>query len=155
MKTMDQWLAEYGDSHRNPTNKAIHWICVPLILFSVLALLWIVPVPSAVAAIGPWLNWATVLMAAAFAYYVVLSPKHALGMALIALAMFLVIDALERSAPVPLWLIAVVVFVGAWVGQFIGHQVEGKKPSFFKDLQFLLIGPAWLLDDAYRRLGIH
>ncbi len=155
MKTMDQWLTEYGDSHRNPANKAIHWVCVPLILFSVLALLWVTPVPAAVAAIGPWLNWATVLMAAAFAYYVVLSPKHALGMALIALAMFLVIAWLDRAAPVPVWLIAVVVFVGAWIGQFIGHQIEGKKPSFFKDLQFLLIGPAWLLDDAYRRLGIH
>lgn len=151
---MDQWLAEYGDSHRNPTNKAIHWICVPLILFSVLALLWVVPVPGVFAAVGTWLNWATLLMAAAFAYYVVLSPKHALGMALIALAMFLVIDWLHRAAPVPVWAIALVVFVGAWIGQFVGHQVEGKKPSFFKDLQFLLIGPAWLLDDAYKRLGI-
>lgn len=151
---MDQWLADYGDSHQNPTNKAIHWICVPLILFSVLALLWIVPVPAAMAVVGPWLNWATLLMTAALAYYVVLSPKHALGMALIALTLFFVIDWLDRSAPVPVWLIAVIVFVGAWIGQFVGHQVEGKKPSFFKDLQFLLIGPAWLLDDAYKRLGI-
>ena len=151
MKTMAQWLAEYGESHRHPTNKAIHWVCVPLILFSVLALLWAAPFP----AVHPWLNWATVLMAAAVVYYLVLSPKHALGMALIAVALFALIAWLERAAPAPLWLIAVVVFVGAWVGQFVGHEIERKKPSFFKDLQFLLIGPAWLLDDAYRRLGLH
>ena len=38
------------------------------------------------------------------------------------------------------------IFVVAWIGQFYGHKVEGKKPSFFKDLQFLLIGPVWCMD---------
>ena len=42
------------------------------------------------------------------------------------------------------------VFVLAWIGQFIGHLIEGKRPSFFKDLQFLLIGPAWLMAFVYR-----
>ena len=53
----------------------------------------------------------------------------------------------------PLWLIGIAVFVGAWIGQFIGHKIEGKKPSFFKDVQFLLIGPAWLMAFIYRRAG--
>ena len=147
---MDQWLAEYGESHRHPTNKMIHWVCVPLILFSVLALLWAAPFP----AVHAWLNWATLLMTGAVVYYLVLSPKHALGMAVIAVALFALIAWLEANVAVPLWAIALAVFVGAWIGQFVGHEIERKKPSFFKDLQFLLIGPAWLLDDAYKRLGL-
>jgi uncharacterized membrane protein YGL010W len=47
-----------------------------------------------------------------------------------------------------------VVFAVAWIGQFVGHGIEGRKPSFLEDVKFLLIGPAWLLGDLYRRLGI-
>ncbi len=154
MKTMQQWLDEYGESHRNPTNKTIHWICVPLILFSVLGLLWLIPVPQFATAIGPWINWSVLLMVAAVLYYLVLSPNLAVGMALIAMVMFTLINRLEQAVPFPLWWLFVGVFVAAWIGQFIGHEIEGKKPSFFKDLQFLLIGPAWLMADAYRRAGI-
>lgn len=154
MKTMQQWLDEYGESHRNPTNKTIHWICVPSILFSVLGLLWLIPVPQFAAAIGPWINWSVLLMVAAVLYYLVLSPNLAVGMALIAMVMFALIDRLEQAVTFPLWWLFVGVFVVAWIGQFIGHEIEGKKPSFFKDLQFLLIGPAWLMADAYRRAGI-
>jgi uncharacterized membrane protein YGL010W len=151
---MQQWLDEYSDSHRHPTNKTIHWICVPAILFSILGLLWLVPVPQTAAAIGPWLNWATLLMALAVIYYLLLSPALAAGMAIIALIMFGVVYGLELSVTFPVWLLYTGVFVVAWIGQFVGHQIEGKKPSFFKDLQFLLIGPAWLLADLYRQLGI-
>jgi uncharacterized membrane protein YGL010W len=154
MRTMQQWLDEYGESHRHPTNKSIHWICVPAILFSVLGLLWLVPVPRDVAALGAWLNWATLLVALAVIYYLVLSPSLALGMGLITLAMFGVIHWLEAAVAFPPWILFAGIFVVAWIGQFIGHEIEGRKPSFFKDVQFLLIGPAWLLADLYRHLGI-
>ena len=154
MRTMQQWLDEYGDSHRHPTNKTIHWVCVPAILFSVLGLLWLVPVPQFAANIGTWLNWATLVLGLAFVYYLLLSPTVAVGMAVIALAMFALIRTLELNLGFPLWMLFVGIFVLAWIGQFVGHVIEGKKPSFFKDLQFLLIGPAWLLSDLYRHLGI-
>lgn len=153
MKTMQQWLDEYTDSHRHPTNKTIHWICVPLILFSVLGLLWLLPVPAYLAETSPWLNWATLAAAASVAYYLMLSPTLAVGMALVMAVMFTVIARID-AAPAPLWAVCVVVFIGAWIGQFIGHNIEGKRPSFYKDMQFLLIGPAWLMADAYRRAGI-
>jgi uncharacterized membrane protein YGL010W len=51
-------------------------------------------------------------------------------------------------------ILALFVFVLAWIGQFIGHKIEGKKPSFIKDIQFLLIGPIWLLSDIYNKLKI-
>ena len=63
----------------------------------------------------------------------------------------------ERYAalgPTSLWQACLILFVVGWLFQFIGHKVEGKKPSFFEDLQFLLIGPAWLLAAIYRKLGI-
>ena len=153
MRTMQQWLDEYGESHRHPTNKVIHWICVPAILFSVLGLLWLVPVPQFAAEIGPWVNWATLAMALAVIYYLVLSPRLALGMALIACVMFMVIHQLEKALTLPPWTLFAGIFFVAWIGQFIGHQVEGRKPSFFKDVQFLLIGPAWLLADLYGHFG--
>jgi uncharacterized membrane protein YGL010W len=87
-------------------------------------------------------------------YYAFLSLPLALGVLPLLLLMLWSIDALDRSGLAPLWLVCVVLFVAAWIGQFIGHAVEGKRPSFFKDLQFLLIGPLWLLADVYRRLGI-
>lgn len=147
MRSADSWLNEYGESHRNPTNKAIHWICVPLILWTVTALVWSIPSPF------DWLNWAVLMAVLAMAWYVALSPKLAIGIGLV-LAACLGINAwVETTFETPLWLIAVVVFVAAWIGQFIGHHIEGRKPSFFKDLQFLLVGPAWLMGFVYRKAG--
>jgi uncharacterized membrane protein YGL010W len=129
----------YGESHRNPTNKAIHWVCVPLITWSVLAALWAWSPVAAYVGIG-----------AAIAFYAWLSLPIAVGMLGIVAAMVLPLPLLgARVLPV-----GVAVFVLAWIGQFVGHVIEGRKPSFFEDLKFLLVGPAWLLGFVYRRLGI-
>ena len=109
--------------------------------------------PPEFSAVSVWLNWATLAAAAALIYYLVLSPALALGL-LLAFAVLLAITRLLAGLPWPLWLTSIVIFVIAWIGQFIGHAVEGKRPSFFKDIQFLLIGPLWLLASAYRRLSI-
>ena len=154
MRTATQWLNEYGDSHRNPTNKSLHWVCVPVILWCVLGLLWITPFPSSIRAAYPAVNWASVVVFAAVIYYAFLSLPLALGVLPVLLLMLWSTDALNRSGMAPLWLVCVVLFVAAWIGQFIGHAVEGKRPSFFKDVQFLMIGPLWLLADVYRRMGI-
>lgn len=149
MKTAQQWLDEYGVSHQNPTNKAIHWVCIPLIVVSLIGLLW--PLQSPV--LG--LSWATVVLAGAIAYYATLSLSLALGMAICSLGIVAAVMFLDGlSSVIPLWVSSLVIFVGAWIGQFIGHKIEGKKPSFFQDLQFLLIGPLWLLGHTYRKFGI-
>ncbi|NGP53437.1 Mpo1-like protein [Thioalkalivibrio sp. XN8] len=153
MRSIHQWLDEYGESHQDPVNKRIHWICVPAIVLSVIGLLWSIPVPAAFAAISPALNWAVLLAMAAVVYYFILSVPLALGAAAVLLLLLLAAAGLDRLA-VPLWLTSIVIFVVAWIGQFIGHQIEGRKPSFFKDLQFLMIGPLWLLAAAYRAAGL-
>jgi len=147
MKSVDVWLEEYGESHRNPTNKAIHWVCVPAIVWTVTALIWSIPSPYA------WLNWAVLAAAAAMIWYIALSPRLAVGIGLFLLACLGLNAWLESTFAAPLWAIAVVVFVVAWIGQFIGHHIEGRRPSFFKDLQFLLVGPAWLMGFVYRKAG--
>ena len=152
MRSVSDWLAEYGASHQNPTNKLLHWLCVPPIVLAVMGLLWCVPVPRAFAAVSAWLNWASLAAAAALLYYLALSPRLAAGVA-IAFAGLLALTRALSGLPWPLWETSVVIFGVAWIGQFIGHAIEGVRPSFFKDLLFLLIGPLWLLAAAYRRLG--
>ena len=139
MRKIDNLFSRYGESHRNPTNKAIHWICVPLITWSLLAALW------------AWTPIAAyVLIAVAVAFYVSLSLPIAIGMLLVSGFIVLTLTVVTEH----LLIVAIVVFVAAWIGQFIGHKIEGKKPSFFEDIKFLLVGPAWLLGFVYRRLGI-
>ena len=153
MRTVTDWLGEYGASHANPTNKLLHWLCVPPIVLSVLGFLWSLPVPSAFAAISPWVNWATLAAVAALTYYFALSPALALG-ALLAFMVLVLITERLAALPWPLWVTSLVIFVAAWIGQFVGHAIEGKRPSFFKDVQFLLIGPLWLVAAAYRRFSL-
>jgi uncharacterized membrane protein YGL010W len=152
-KTADQWFAEYGESHQHPTNETIHWICVPLIFFSILGFVWSIPVPEALAERAPWFNWTLVAMAIAQVFYVRLSPALSAGMLCFMSLCYSVVAVLAFFAPWPVWQICAVVFVLAWIGQFIGHAMEGKKPSFFKDVVFLLIGPAWLMSFVYKRFG--
>ncbi len=154
MRTAAQWLDEYGSSHRNPTNEALHWVCVPVILWCVVGLLWITPFPGAIRGAVPFANWATVITLCAVIYYALLSIRLALGILPLLLLALWSVDAVNRDGFAPLWLICVSLFVLAWIGQFIGHAIEKKRPSFFKDVQFLLIGPLWLLANVYRRLGI-
>ena len=154
MRTAGQWLDDYGDSHRNRTNKALHWICVPVIAWCVLGLLWSLPVPAGMRALHPAANWGSIAVLAALLYYSVLSLRLMLGVLPLLLAFLWSIEQVDRSQAVPLWSVCVLLFVLAWIGQFVGHAIEGKRPSFFKDLQFLMIGPLWLLADVYRRAGI-
>ena len=139
VRKIDELFDRYGESHRNPANKAIHWVCVPLITWSLVALLW---------------SWTPIaayaLIALAVAFYAWLSPAIAVGMLGMSAVLVYPLTLLGAHALVA----AAVVFVLAWIGQFIGHMIEGRKPSFFEDVKFLLVGPAWLLGHVYRRVGI-
>ncbi len=156
VRKIDQLLEEYGASHQNVTNKTIHWICVPLIFFSVIGLIASIPsgpVQSVLGPGNPYANWATVAVLLVIAYYVSLSIPLSIGMTLFAMLCLMAAKVIAQTG-LSLWMTSLIVFVVAWMGQFYGHKVEGKKPSFLKDLQFLLIGPAWLLHFVYKRLGI-
>ena len=153
-KTMQWYLDKYSESHRNETNKLIHWICVPSIMFSIIGLIFAIPFPLEH---GLLTNWAAILIALALVYYLRLSIPMFIGffvvMGLLLLGVYTLYEGLGENRS-QLALVSLGIFVIAWIGQFIGHKIEGKKPSFLEDLQFLLIGPAWLLHFIYRKLGI-
>lgn len=140
VRPIDRLLATYSESHLNPVNEIIHCICVPAIVFTLIGLLWSL---HPLAAIG--------LSLASLLYYLSLSRPMALGMALMTGAMLWLLSVLPQQQ---IWQVSLLVFVIAWIGQFIGHKIEGKKPSFFDDLRYLLIGPLFVLGFLYRRLHI-
>jgi uncharacterized membrane protein YGL010W len=153
MKDIQTWLDQYGESHTNKTNKLIHWICVPSIFFSILALLSLIEIPI----LQQWLtieisNLATVFIFLGLLFYLRLSFAMFIGVMLITLLCYKGIFILDQLGYK--FEIALGIFIIAWIGQFIGHKIEGKKPSFFEDLKFLLIGPAWLISFIYQKLGI-
>ena len=152
MRTINDWLNEYGESHKNETNKLIHWICVPVIFFSILGMLYAVKLPFY---LGDYqLNVGLIISVVALLYYFSLSSSLSVGMFLYLLVCMLLANLIESSGIMPVWLFSIIIFVLAWVGQFYGHKIEGKKPSFLKDIQFLMIGPAWLMSFIYKKLGV-
>ncbi len=151
MRNVDDWFESYGADHRNATNVLIHWICVPAILWAAIALLWLIPVSPAFGRAGLWCG---LVMVGAFAFYWRLSRPVAVAMLAVFVVLGVFTEALYRSlGRVDLAWLAIGVFVIAWIGQFIGHKYEGRKPSFLTDLAYLLIGPAWLMAKLLRRMG--
>lgn len=153
-KSADQWFSEYGECHHNSVNELIHWICIPAITLSLLGLLWSIPMPASWGTASRYLNAATLFVAAALVFYLRLSPALALGMLAFSCLFLGLIIGYDRIGWTSVWGMALAIFVVAWILQFVGHKLEGKKPAFFKDVQFLLIGPIWLLGFIYRRVGI-
>ncbi|HTA64072.1 MAG TPA: Mpo1-like protein [Xanthomonadaceae bacterium] len=152
MTPITTWFENYSGDHRNATNQTIHVWCVPAILWSVIALMWTIPVPEAFARPGAWAGLA---MAVTLIFYWRLSRPLALGMLLIFVAFGASSEAIAEALGMRMLLwIAIAVFVVAWIGQFIGHKIEGRKPSFLTDLSYLLIGPLWVVAKLYRKLGI-
>jgi uncharacterized membrane protein YGL010W len=152
MKTIQNWLDEYAVSHQNPTNKKVHFVCVPLIFFSVVGLFYSIPV-SLLDLGFIQLNVATILLLLVTIYYARLSVSLAVGMFLFSTLCLIICEQIVKSG-LSLPLVSIGIFVLAWIAQFWGHGVEGKKPSFAKDLQFLMIGPAWIMSFIYKKAGI-
>ena len=139
-RDIDTLLEKYSESHVNHTNDILHFVCVPAIVFTLLGIVWWIHPLAALA-----------VTIAALAYYVKLSPPFAVGMAVMAGLMLGLLSLMPSQAVLPL---SLAIFVLAWIGQFIGHMIEGKKPSFLDDLRFLLIGPLFVLSFLYRRLKL-
>lgn len=152
MRSVNEWFGNYSRDHQHPVNRLIHWVCVPLILWAAIAALWTVPVPPALGRPG---FWAGMAMVGAMAFYLRLSKRLGFAMLLLFVVLGVITELLFRGlGPQSLLWLAGGVFVLAWIGQFIGHLIEGARPSFFTDLAYLLIGPAWLTGKVMRRLHI-
>lgn len=151
MRSLNQWFSEYAVSHQNKTNQAIHYICVPAIFFSIVGLLMSIPagflerlIPGDFPLIE---NWAIIILIFVLVFYFRLSGS--MGLKVLIFAVICLVGNYFISLVLPLWPVSLLIFALAWIGQFYGHKIEGKKPSFLKDIQFLLIGPAWVIHKIF------
>jgi uncharacterized membrane protein YGL010W len=138
-RKVDQLLAHYGESHQNPRNELIHFIAIPLIMLSLVGMMF---------ALHPYVAYA--FIAASMVYYARLSAVFFVSMAVWSVVFLGVLFAMGTLV-LP---ICAGIFVGAWILQFIGHKIEGKKPSFFEDIQYLWVGPLFVLSKLFAKLGI-
>ena len=152
MSKIQSLLDEYGTSHQNGTNKLIHWICVPLIFFSIVGLFYSIELPFKIAPTMNF-NFALLMLVLVTIYYFTLSRTLWIGMLLFSVICVIACYGI-KAAGLPLWAVSIGIFVLAWIAQFYGHHIEGKKPSFLKDVQFLMIGPAWIMSFIYKQIGI-
>ena len=139
VRKVDQLLAHYEESHRDPRNERIHFVAIPLIMLSLLGLLW---------AVHPLVSVGFVM--ASLVYYVRLSAVFLAAMALLSTIGLGLVWAMGEHVLA----ISGGIFVGAWIAQFVGHRMEGRKPSFFEDLQYLWVGPIFVLSKLFLKLGI-
>ncbi|MFT4754809.1 MAG: YGL010W-like membrane protein [Salibacteraceae bacterium] len=152
MKAQETWFAEYAESHQNKLNQKIHYICVPAIFFSIVGMISSIPanlITNTLQFSHPIFgNYATLVLILLMIFYIRLRIKT-----FVLMAVFSIVSLYGNyylSQITPLFYTSLGIFVIAWIGQFYGHEVEGKKPSFIKDIQFLLIGPAWVFEKMTR-----
>ena len=152
MQSLQQLLDKYAESHQNKTNKRIHYFCVPAIFFSVIGLLMSIPSDLIKDLTGIsdslYANWGVVALIPVLLFYIRLSLK--MTFLILGFSILCILGNFQMNVFVELWKASVVIFVIAWIIQFYGHKIEGKKPSFLDDIKFLMIGPAWILDDIFK-----
>lgn len=155
MRKIDLLFAEYAESHRNSTNKLIHWLCVPLIFWTILGFISLIPSPHFCA---PYFGCISLVSLIAVILVTLFYLRLSLLIGFIMIFAMLLMEHLLYGVNIHFgnksWLVYLIVFVITWILQFVGHKIEGKKPSFMKDLQFLLIGPIWLLSFILKKIGI-
>ncbi|WPO89571.1 DUF962 domain-containing protein [Chryseobacterium sp. HR92] len=155
MRKVDLLFAEYSKSHRNAANKFIHWICVPLIFWSILGFASLIPSPHFCASYFGCVSIISLIMIILITlFYIRLSFLISFIMIIIMLVMEHFIYLTNISFGRQSWMVYFSVFIITWIFQLIGHKIEGQKPTFLKDLKFLLIGPIWLLGFILKKIGI-
>lgn len=154
-RKIEQLFSEYAESHQNATNKKIHWICVPLIFFSILGFISLIPAPHIFIKGFGLISIVSILaLILVSIFYIKLSWRISILMFFLMMIAEFFIYKINIAFDHFSWIIFLVIFVLSWIGQFYGHKIEGKKPSFLKDLQFLLVGPIWLLSFILKKLNL-
>lgn len=156
--TIQNWFDKYAESHQNPTNKLVHWVCVPAIFFTLIGLASQLNFSSILGLeesfLANYFHFGSIIILLGILFYIRLSIPITIGMLLISALVLWGVEQLSTMEIMPFWIFCLLVFTLAWIGQFIGHKIEGKKPSFIEDVQFLMVGPGWLLSFIYKKLGI-
>ncbi len=159
LRPVDKHLLQYTENHQNPTNVLIHWISVPLIAFAILGLVWSIPMQlSFLGKYKGYFNFASIMIGVVMYYYIRLSPllSYAMFLTIVVFSYCIVqLEYWEQAGGPAMWMVCLFLFIAAWIGQIVGHKIEGKKSSFLTDLKFLLIGPVWLWSKLFKKLKIN
>lgn len=153
MSETDRWLSDYGESHADIRNPGIYWLSVPVLVLGTVGMLWSLPVPEAFVRISPVINWGSVFLMAAVVYYFVISVSLAIGMLPFVAGVIAVQLWLEDSSWSLPW-VSTGILAAAIAGLWLGRLPNGGIRAVLDDIQHMMIGPAWLLANLYRRLGI-
>ena len=153
MSEAQKWLDRYERSHSDLAYPLVYWAAVPLVVLGTTGLLWLLPIPQEFFDISPLLNWGSAFLMAATVYYFIISVSLAIGMLpfVIGVASFQLW--LGNSQFSPLRVTASLLVAGI-IGLWLGHLGRGGIRAVIRDLQLMMIGPAWLLSVLYRRAGI-
>ena len=153
MNETDGWLRRYEETHSDLTNPVVYWAAVPMVVLGTVGLLWSLPIPDAFYEISPLMNWGTAFLMAAAVYYFIISVSLAIGM----------LPFVIGVAGINMWLdgsdfsllrVSIVLLLAGIIGLWLGHRNQGGIRPVLDDLQFMMIGPAWLLSVLYKRIGI-
>jgi hypothetical protein len=151
--TADEWADRYGELKVSGARAANAWLGIPLAVGSLIGMLWSAPVPDILSASSPVINFGSLFLMASFVYYCILSIPLALGGLLFLLAVALPSSWLTQAG-LPLWPIASAIFAPALAWQLIETRRATGRLLLLRNLQYLMLGPIWLLRAAYRRVGL-
>jgi len=154
MRKIDELLHEYGENHRGPVDRLLHWLCLPVIGWAIVALLWSIPFPWSIGRGIVPLNWAVIGVVAVQIYWFRLSRRLGSGLMLFNLALLWLTATFEAGLPLPLRQAGLAAFATAWAARILGLLIERKRPSLPMHADFVLVGPIWLASIVYRRLGL-
>jgi uncharacterized membrane protein YGL010W len=157
-RPIDIIIDQYDSFHQKPANRLINYICIPLIVFSVVGFVWSLPFPQLkfLGAYITYLNWGSFLIAFSVYYYMRLSPIISYILLLILFAVVYVVIQLQLAEKSGYLLpqVCIFIFVMANIAQFIGYRIEGKKPTFSDEFKFMLTAPIWLLSLVMKKFGV-
>jgi hypothetical protein len=152
MISADTWLEAYGRGPARLDAGLLIWVCVPLSVFGLTGLLWSLPVPE-IFSDAAVLNWGTIFLMATVVYYFIVSINLAFGALPFIVLDVAVVSWLDNLEP-SLWPVSAAMLLSAAAVQLVAERLRGRSISLIRDLQYLMLGPLWLLAAVYRRLGI-
>jgi uncharacterized membrane protein YGL010W len=148
---IDNWLTEYEKFHATVRNPLFHWTAIPMVIIGFSGLLWSLPVPAEFKDISALLNWGSAFLMVTAIYYFIISLSLAIGLLPFLLGLA-AIQILLMNAGLPALEISIGLLAGGIISLILSRQ--GSALAIMRDLQLMMIGPAWLLSVLYKRFEI-
>ena len=148
-----KWLTEFGARQDSVGNPGVYWLSLMLLLVGTVGLLWSLPIPAEFSDISPLMNWGTAFLMAAAVYYFIISLSLGLGMIFFIVGVASIQLSLSELPVRAEYASSVMTGIGVG-GLCFGRYANGGTRAVLCDIQLVMIAPAWMLSNLYRRLGI-